>query len=330
MIALRADIDALRIHDAKDVEYRSRNDGVMHACGHDAHSALIFGALCSLSDLRKAGGIPWEVRSRGIFQPSEETSAGAQEMIDVGALEGVDAILATHMDPSRRLGRIGLRTGVFTANCDAVHLDIVGRGGHAARPHEASDPIAAAAQLINALYLFIPRATDSQDAVVVTIGQLIGGDNLNVIPEAVTLRGSVRTLNEEVRKETFEHIRRLSAGIGETTDTKISVRFGRGCHSINNDAQLIDLVTRSGSEILGPDGIEHIPRPSMGSEDFAFYAGQVPGAMFRLGCTSEQAGGSSLHAPTFDIDEEAMRVGAKILARTVVYWSDPDFRIESP
>jgi amidohydrolase len=251
-------------------------------------------------------------------------------MIDVGALDGVDAILATHMDPSRKLGRIGLRSGLFTANCDGVYIDIVGRGGHAARPHEASDPIAAAAQLINALYLFIARATDSQDAVVITIGQLIGGDNPNVIPEQVTLRGTIRTLDEGVRKETFEHICRLSAGIGETTDTQISVRFGQSCHSINNSAQLIDLLAQSGSEILGPEGIEQIPRPSMGSEDFAFYADKIPGAMFRLGCTSERAGGSSLHAPNFDIDEEAMRIGAKILARTAVYWSKPDFRLEPP
>jgi len=327
-IALRADIDALHIHDVKEVEYRSQHDGVMHACGHDAHTAVVLGALCTLNDLRDAGRLPWEFRMRGIFQPAEETCVGAKEMIRVGALDGVDAILATHMDPARRLGRIGLRAGAFTANSDEVRVNIVGRGGHAARPHEASDPIAAAAQLINALYLFVPRATDSQDAVVVTMGQLIGGDNANVIPEEVTLRGTVRTLETDVRDETFEHIRRLAAGIGQTTDTNIQVHFGHSSNSINNDAQLIDLLTRSGTEILGSEGIEHIPRPSMGSEDFAFYVEKTPGAMFRLGCTSDRAGGYPLHSPTFDIDEEALRIGARILARTVVYWSNPDCRIE--
>lgn len=324
MIALRADIDALRIHEAKNVEYRSRHDGVMHACGHDAHTAILYGALCSLNDLKNAGGLPWDIRLRGIFQPAEETCRGATEMIRVGALEGVEAILAAHMDPARRLGRIGLRAGVFTANSDQVEVNIVGRGGHAARPHEASDPIAAAAQLINAVYLFVPRATDSQDAVVVTMGQLIGGDNANVIPEQVTLRGTIRTLEADVRDETFEHIRRLAAGIGQTTDTKIRVHFGNSSPSINNDSRLIDLLVRSGTEILGPEGIEHINRPSMGSEDFAFYVEKTPGAMFRLGCTSDRAGGFPLHSPTFDIDEEALRIGAGILARTAVYWSDPD------
>lgn len=328
MIALRADIDALRIHDAKEVTYRSRHDGVMHACGHDAHTAIVFGAICSLNDLQDAGLLPWEIRMRGVFQPAEETCVGAMEMIRVGALDGVDAILAAHMDPVRRLGRIGLRAGVLTANSDQVQVNIVGRGGHAARPHEASDPIAAAAQLINALYLFVPRATDSQDAVVVTIGQLLGGDNANVIPEEVTLRGTIRTLESDVRDETFDHIQRLATGIGQTTDTRIQVRFGHSSRSIDNDARLVDLLVQSGTEILGSQGIERIARPSMGSEDFAFYVEKTPGAMFRLGCTSDRTGGFPLHSPTFDIDEEALRIGAGILARTVVYWSDPDSRFK--
>jgi len=328
MIALRADIDALHIHDAKEVKYRSRCDGVMHACGHDAHTAIVLGALCSLNDLQKAGRLPWGIRLRGIFQPAEETSVGAVEMIRVGALDGVDAILALHVDPARRLGRIGLRAGILTANSDEVQVNIVGRGGHAARPHEASDPIAAAAQLINALYLFVPRATDSQDAVVITMGQLIGGDNANVIPEEVTLRGTVRTLESDVRDETFDHIRRLATGIGQTTETQIRVRFGHGSNSIDNDARLVELLAQSGAEVLGTGGIERIARPSMGSEDFAFYVEKTPGAMFRLGCTSDRAGGFPLHSPTFDVDEEALRIGAGILARTVVSWSDPDYQFK--
>jgi amidohydrolase len=329
LIALRADIDALHIHDAKQVEYHSRREGIMHACGHDGHTALVFGALCALCDLQQSGDAPWPVSVRGIFQPSEETVTGAKEMIDVGALKGVDAILACHVDPSRGVGRIGVRSGVFTANCDQVNITIVGRGGHAARPHEASDPIAAAAQLINSLYLFIPRVTDSQDAVVITIGQLAGGDNANVIPEAVMLAGTVRTLEQSVREETFEHIRRLSLGIGQTTDTRIQVTFGQGCRSIRNHPALVDLLTRSSREILGEAGIEVIPRPSMGSEDFAFYLERVPGAMFRLGCTSNRAGGPALHSSLFDMDEESLRIGARILARAAVYRSDPDFRAEA-
>jgi amidohydrolase len=328
-VALRADLDGLYIHDAKQVPYRSRRDGVMHGCGHDGHTAMVFGALSAIHELQASGGVPWPVSVRGIFQPAEETVTGAKEMISVGALEGMDAILACHVDPSRDVGRIGTRVWLFTASCDQVDFRILGRGGHAARPHEASDPIAAAAQLINSLYLFIPRVTDSQDAVVITIGRLCGGDNANVIPETVTLAGTVRTLDADVRKETFDHIRRLSAGISQTTETQIQVTFGQGCRSISNDPTLIHLLRLAAREILGEESVETIPRPSMGSEDFAFYLEHVPGVMFRLGCRSERAGGATLHSPFFDIDEEALRIGAKILARSAVYRSDPELRVES-
>ena len=203
-------------------------------------------------------------------------------------------------------------------------LRIHGRGGHAARPHEASDPIAAAAQLVNALYLFIPRVTDSQDAVVVTIGQIDGGDHANVIPERVTLRGTIRTLDRVVRRKTMEHICRIASSVGQTSETKIDVHFGLSCKSVVNDANILEVLRHAAREVLEPEGVEEIERPSMGSEDFAFYLDKVPGAMIRLGCTSNRAGGTGLHTPTFDIDEEALRVGARILARTAVYLADPD------
>jgi amidohydrolase len=295
----------------------------MHACGHDAHTAVVFGALAAIGDLGRSGLLPWPIDLRGIFQPAEETCDGARALIEAGALEGVGAILGCHVDPARRVERVGLRSGVFTANCDELRAEIVGRGGHAARPHEASDPIAAAAQLINALYISIPRVTDSQDAVVVTIGKLFGGDHANVIPETVLLDGTVRTLDREVRDRTFAHIERLSAGIGQITDTRITVHFALSCRSIHNEPQLVKLLEASATDVLGPLGIETIARPSMGSEDFAFYLDHVPGAMFRLGCTSDRAGGAPLHSPLFDIDEACLRVGARILARAAVDWSGP-------
>ncbi len=271
LVALRADIDALRIHDEKHVPYRSTCDGVMHACGHDAHTATVFGASYALRELQKADVLPWPTRLRGIFQPAEETAQGAREMIQVGAMDNVDAILAVHVDPTRPLGKVGVRPGVFTANCDEIEIHIVGRGGHAARPHEASDPIAAAAQLINALYLFIPRATDSQESVVVTIGQVVGGHTANVIPEEVILRGTIRTLDRAVRATTLGHIERLAEGIGRTSDTRIHVEAGLSTHSVVNDPELTDLMRMATLEVAGPDSVQPIQRPSMGSEDFAFY-----------------------------------------------------------
>jgi amidohydrolase len=200
-----------------------------------------------------------------------------------------------------------------------MQFTISGHGGHAARPHETRDPIAAAAQLINALYLYIPRVTDSQDAVVITIGQIQGGENANVIPETVTLKGTLRSLDRGVRQKTMEHVRRLALGIGEMTQTRIETTFGLGANSVNNDAFLISLLERAGVEILGKDGVQRIQKPSMGSEDFAFYLDHVPGAMLRLGCSSATHGGAPLHTSVFDIDERAIAIGAKVLARALVY-----------
>ncbi len=322
--ALRADIDALHIQDAKQVEYRSQCDGVMHACGHDAHTATVFGALTALKNLHDQGELPWNVSFRGVFQPAEETCAGATAMVKAGALDNVASISAVHMDPSRHVGHIGFRSDVLTASCDEMEIVIHGRGGHAARPHEASDPIAAAAQLVNSLYLFIPRVTDSQDAVVVTIGQIDGGDHANVIPEHVTLRGTIRTLDKVVRRKTMEHICRIASAIGQTSETKINVQFGLGCNSVVNDPTITEVLRHAAREVIEHDALDEIPRPSMGSEDFAFYLDEVPGAMIRVGCTSDKVAGTGLHTPTFDIDEDAIRIGAKVLARTVVYLADPD------
>ncbi len=322
-LALRADLDALRIHDTKSVEYRSQCDGVMHACGHDAHTAVVWGALRAVRQLQQAGKLPWAMHVRGVFQPSEETCQGAQEMITVGALDQVTSILAVHVDPSRDIGHIGIRAGVLTASCDEMTICIRGRGGHAARPHETSDPIAAAAQLINSLYLNIPRATDSQDAVVITIGQIQAGDNANVIPEGVTLRGSIRTLDRTIRRQTMDHIRRLADGLGQITETAIDVDYGVGSGSVVNDDCLIEVSRMAALEVVGARGIDEISRASMGSEDFAFYLDHVPGAMLRLGCRSEVTGGAPLHAPIFDLDERVLPIGARVLARALILQADP-------
>jgi len=320
-IALRADIDALHIQDKKDAEYRSQCDGVMHACGHDAHSAMVFGALSSIKSLMDNEQLPCDLSVRAIFQPAEETCRGAQEMIAVGAIDNVEAIIATHVDPTRDVGTVGVRTGVLTANCDEMMVSISGRGGHAARPHETSDSIAAAASLINALYLYIPRRTDSQDAVVVTIGQIYGGDNSNVIPEEVRLLGTVRTLDRSVRKQTFEHIDKIAQGIALTSGTEIKVEFGASAPSVQNHASVMPVLRSTIEGVVGATAVQEIPRPSMGSEDFAFYLDRVPGAMFRLGCRSDETGGHALHTPEFDIDERALLIGATIMARSVISWS---------
>jgi amidohydrolase len=325
-VALRADIDALRIQEQNTVPYCSQTPGVMHACGHDAHSATVFGAILCLWDLVREKELPWPVDWRAIFQPAEETGEGALQMVAHGVLEGIEAIFATHVDPSRPFGQIGFIPGVFTANCDSMQIVVHGRGGHAARPHETKDPIAAAAQFISTLYLFVPRGTDSQESVVVTIGQVIGGENPNAIPEEVTLRGTIRTLDAGVRQRTIDHIRQLARGIAEASGTTIEVQIGSSINSVRNDPALCALVADEARTILGTENVRQIPRPSMGSEDFAAYLEHVPGMMFRLGCAPTAAGSSGLHTPTFDVDERALPIGAEIFANSLIAWSNPDRR----
>jgi amidohydrolase len=322
-VALRADIDALRIQDQKQAPYRSTVPQMMHACGHDAHTATVFGAICALANLEQDGTLPWPVTWRGIFQPAEETSTGARAMVAAKVLEGVDAIFSMHVDPTRRAGTVGIREGVFTANCDAMRVTVKGRGGHAARPHESTDPIAAAAELVSTLYQFVPRATDSQDAVVVSFGQIHGGRSGNVIPEEVVLDGTVRTLDRAVREKTIAHIRTLAEGIGQVTGTKLDVCFERATPSVYNDEALTQMLSDEAQELLGAENVVSMPRPSMGSEDFAVYLEHVPGVMFRLGAAGDNGTWTGLHTPTFDVDEQCLAVGAKILARTVVQYSNP-------
>ena len=199
-IGLRADIDALHIDDDKDVDYRSKIDGVMHACGHDAHTAMTLGAILALDDMARRGALPWPVNWRAIFQPAEESAVGAREMVEAGACDGLRGILALHVDPTRRTGTIGVRTGAFTADCQEIIIHITGQGGHASRPHESRDPIAAAAQLITSMYQFVHRTIDSQEPVVVTIGQISGGANYNAIPDRVFLRGTLRCFEPRVKE----------------------------------------------------------------------------------------------------------------------------------
>ncbi|MCA9239316.1 MAG: amidohydrolase [Planctomycetales bacterium] len=320
-IAIRGDIDALRIQDEKHVPYRSLRDGVLHACGHDAHTACVYGAIIALARLEQEDALPCSLTWRGVLQPSEERATGAAQMIQAGAADGVDAFIALHVDPRLSAGAVGLRDGVLTANAEMMRIEVHGSGGHAARPHESRDPIAAAAELISTLYQFVPRRTDSRHAVVVTIGQVSGGDNANVIPEVVRLQGTVRTLDRNLQRSTLDHIRTLAHGIEEITGTRIDVEFPVSIPSVINDPQLGAAVRHEAADLLGAANLHAIEAPSMGSEDFALYGDHAPAYMFRLGAAANPPG-PALHTPMFDIDERCLAVGAKLLARTAVAWSE--------
>jgi amidohydrolase len=271
----------------------------------------------ALQRLESEGRAPWPIAWLAILQPAEETASGERQMVAAGALEGVSSIYSLHCDPTRLAGEIGVRSGAFTAHCDAIRIVVRGRGGHGARPHESRDPIAAAAQLISTLYQFVPRATNSQDAIVLSFGKLAGGQNPNVIPEEVEIEGTLRTLDALVRTQTIDQIRQVTRGVEKITGTQIEVSFLASIPSVQNNPAATRIVVEAANSIPGVT-VRDIPRPSMGSEDFAVYLERVPGAMFRLGVASDLSAVTPLHTPTFDVNEFALPLGVKILARAVV------------
>lgn len=313
-VAIRSDIDALPISELNDVPYRSRNEGIMHACGHDAHMATVFGAGLGLATHRDE--LPGRIRL--IYQHAEETVPdGAIDMVKFGAVEGVHSVLGLHCDPELAVGKIGVRPGAFTAAFDSFEFTIRGKGGHGARPHQCVDPIFVTTQLCNALYQLTSRNFDARIPSVITIGTIQGGTVSNVIPEKVTISGSIRTIDRGHREELEDHLHRIASGICMTHGANYTLNLQRGAPSIHNDPKITDLFEEIGTELLGENNIYHIPLPSMGGEDFSFYCERVPGAMFRLG-TATVAPSHFLHSPNFDIDERAIAIGARVLARSAL------------
>jgi amidohydrolase len=326
-VAIRADIDALRMHDAKTVAYHSSRAGVLHACGHDAHATMVLAAAAALCHARDV--LPKSTDWRAIFQPAEEVAEGAVEMVAAGAVENVRAIVALHVDPDLPVGRLGHRSGSLTANCQELFVTIKGRGGHAARPHLAIDPIGVAAQFISSIYQFVPRSVDSRDPAVVTFGSIRGGASANVIPDEVELTGTIRTLNTETAARVVERIGQIGRGLADASRTAIDVSVRHGTDAVQNDPRVTAICVHAAGEVVGPANLEPVLLPSMGGEDFSGYLAFVPGCMLRLGVATPDRARLALHTTNFDLDERALAIGAKVLAHCVVllanlYRSDPE------
>ncbi|MFQ6112463.1 MAG: M20 family metallopeptidase [bacterium] len=314
-LALRSDMDALPMYDAKDMPYASRITGVMHACGHDVHMAILIGVAKILKRLDI--DLPGKVRF--IFQPSEEASpSGAEELVRAGVMEGVDGVFALHVDPEIHAGKIGLRQGIMTAHCNEFKLTIQGRSGHAARPHHTIDTIFLSNQILTSLYDIVGNRVHPFRPAVLTVGKIDGGTKSNVIPERVDIEGTVRTIDEETRDEVIAAIEQRVHALTRAAGGRYQLEILSPVPSVINDSNLVKLVRRVGTHILSSEGIVDLKDVSMGGEDFSWYLTQAPGVLIRLGVRKESEEIKYLHTNEFDIDERAIAVGVAVMTMTVV------------
>src|SRR3954464_3050202 len=313
IVVLRADIDALPLPDLKDVPYASTREGMCHACGHDVHTTVVLGVLAALATM---DGIPGTVRA--VFQPAEETiPGGAIEVVASGVLEGASRAFAVHCDPSVPAGSVGLRTGAITAACDRIDITLTGPGGHTARPQLTVDLVDALGRLITDLPGLLSRQVDPRSGMSLVWGAVNAGIAANAIPQRGSLRGTVRVLDRELWKDAEDLMRSLVERVVATTGAGCDVDYVRGLPPVVNDPRAVALMRAAALETVGADHVVLTPQ-SMGGEDFGWFADVMPIALARLGT---HGGGAPLdpHRGTFNVDERAIGVGVRVLARAALH-----------
>lgn len=317
VIAIRAEMDALPVEEKTGLEFASKNPGIMHACGHDAHMAIALGTAKLLHDHQDR----WRGSVKFIFQPAEEyPPGGAVEMIKSGVLlePQVEAALALHVSPSLPAGQIGYKDGVIMAADDLFKISIQGKSGHGALPHQAIDPIVLAAQVIMAIQTISSRKVNPLEPVVVTIGSIHGGVKANVIPEFITLDGTIRTLHDDLRQRMPELIKDTIKGIIESSGASFKLDYKWGYSPTVNNPQMVKLLAETVNKELGPACGKYLTNPFMIAEDFSFFTQQVPSVYFMLGIKKENNNQFPLHHAAFNIEESVMKNGIRVMTRTTV------------
>ena len=317
-VALRADMDALPIEEKNDHSFISKVDGVMHACGHDAHTAMLVGAGWLLNDVRDE--LPGRVLL--LFQPAEENSpaGGARQMMKDGVFREhhPDAIFAQHVSPELPVGQVGVRRGAMTGASDRFRVTIQGEGGHASKPHQTTDAIVVANQIINSLQTVVSRDVDPLRSAVLTIGKIRAGTRYNAIAEKATLEGTIRTFGPQTKETVKERFHSIVRGVAEAMEAEAQIRYWDGYPATVNTPEWAARVRKTAQDLLGTDATPEID-PSLGGEDFGRFLLEYPGAYFRLGtASSNSTERKRLHDSRFDIDERALHIGTELIARLAV------------
>lgn len=312
-IALRADMDALPIVEANNVPYKSKNVGVMHACGHDVHTSSLLGTAKILNEVKDQ----FEGTVRFLFQPGEEKNpGGASYMIRDGALENPRpaGIIGQHVFPLLPAGKIGFREGMYMASADEIYLRVIGKGGHGAAPDLTIDPIVIASHIIIALQQIISRNASPKQPTVLTFGNIIGKGATNIIPDEVNIAGTFRAMNEVWRESGLEKIKKMAESIAEGMGGRCEVDISRGYPYLENNPELTRRLKLAAEEYVGKENVYDIDI-TLGAEDFAYYSQIIPASFYRLGTSNVEKGIKSyVHTPTFDIDEDALKIGPGLMA----------------
>lgn len=316
-IAVRADIDALPILEKTDVPFKSKNDGVMHACGHDAHTTILLGAGKILNDIKSE----FKGTVKLLFQPAEEAVGGADRMVKEGCLENpkVDYALGLHVMPNIPVGKVELKYGKLNGNSGNVNIRVKGEGGHAAYPDKSIDAIVMASAVVMNLQTLVSRRTSPLNSVVLTFGVIGGGTKSNIIAKEVELKGTLRSLDTASRTEAKARIAEIAENTAKAMGGTAEVEFIDGYIALINDDFVVDMVKKVALEQLGEENIVYKEFPSMGGEDFSYISDAVPSAFYHLGCMNEAKGMvHPLHSALFNFDEQALKVGVMMQVESVL------------